>query len=216
MSAAQLKPRIVVSPVSDGWAALAAEVIGQTILEIIAMRGICHVMLTGGNSAERLYVHWAKTPALPLERLRFFIGDERCVPCDHEDSNYALVMSTLLAKGIPAGCSVTRMRGESADQESAAKAYEELIPEVIDALLLGMGADGHIASLFPHSPALRANLRSVVPVTGPNPPYDRLTITPKVIDSARSVFVLATCAEKGSVLMEALKSSADFMALPCA
>ncbi len=214
MSEVLLKPHIVASPDSESWAALAAEVIGLAISSVISSRGICHLMLTGGNTAERLYNHWAKSSALPLERMRFLFGDERCVQPDHADSNYALVMRTLLAKGVPFGCSIARMEAENPDREAAARAYEELIPEAIDILLLGMGTDGHIASLFPHSPALRPTQRTVVPVTGPNPPHERLTITPKVIACARSVFVLATGAEKGGVLVEALKSPADFKSLP--
>jgi 6-phosphogluconolactonase len=146
--------------------------------------------------------------------MRFLFGDERCVPPDNADSNYALVMRTLLAKGVPPGCSIARMEAENPDREAAARAYEELLPEAIDVLLLGVGADGHVASLFPHSPAFRAKQRTVVPVTGPKPPQERLTITPRVIAGAGEVFVLATGTEKGEMLVEALKSPADAESLP--
>ena len=171
----------MVSPDSDSWAGFAADAIGQAIAVAISDRGVCHVMLTGGKTAERLYEHCSKKLALPLKGVRFTFGDERCVPPDHAESNYALVMRTLLVKGMPSGCSIVRMEAENPDREAAAKAYEKLIPETIDILLLGMGADGHIASLFPHSPALCLEERSVVPITGPKPPHERLTITPRVI-----------------------------------
>jgi len=209
-----LQPRIVVSSSSQGWAALAAEVIGEAIKAAVASRGACYLMLTGGKTAEQLYDHWARASALPLERMRLLFGDERCVPPDHADSNYALVMRTLLAKAVPPGCSVARMEAENSDREAAARAYEKLLPEAIDVLLLGVGTDGHVASLFPHSPAFRAGQRTVVPVTGPKPPRERLTITPKVIAGAREVFVLARGAEKGGILVEALKSPADSVSLP--
>lgn len=209
-----MQPSIVVSPDVERWAALAAEVIVQAVSAAISSRGICHVMLTGGNTAKCLYTYCAKTSALPLEHIRFLFGDERCVPPDHAGSNYALVMKTLLAKGAPTGCAIARMGVDDPDREAAAKAYEELLPEAIDVLLLGMGTDGHIASLFPHSPALRSDQRRVVPVMGPNPPHERLTITPRVIACARTVFLLATGAEKGRILVEALKSPVDFMSLP--
>ena len=106
------------------------------------------------------------------------------------------------------------MDAENSDREAAAKAYEKLLPESMDVLLLGMGMDGHIASLFPNNPALRSRQRSVVPTTGPMSPCERLTITPRVITQARSVFVLATGAEKGKVLAEALQSADDFLSLP--
>jgi 6-phosphogluconolactonase len=209
-----LKPRVLVSQDSDSWAAFATDAIGQEIDDAISKRGVCHVMLTGGKTAERLYICWATTFAWPLKNIRFYFGDERCVPPDHPESNYALVMNTLLAKELPSGCSIVRMEAENPDREAAAKAYEKLIPEKVDVLLLGMGTDGHIASLFPNSPALTSGERNVLPITGPKPPSERLTITPGVITRARSVFVLATGKEKGNVLGEALKSMEDFRSLP--
>jgi 6-phosphogluconolactonase len=123
-------------------------------------------------------------------------------------------MQTLLAKGLPNRCSIARMQADNPDREMAAKEYERLLPEQVDVLLLGMGEDGHVASLFPNSSALRTTHRAVLPAMGPNQPRERLTITPQVITSARSVFLLATGKEKGRVLAEALKSKGDFMLLP--
>lgn len=208
------RQRIVASPDLSSWAAMAAEAIETSISEAIESRGVCHLMLTGGNTAERLYAHWAKTSALPLDRIRFLFGDERCVPPDSLDSNYALVVKVLFLYNVPNDCSISRMDGENSDREAAAKAYEKLLPEAVDVLLLGLGTDGHIASLFPHNSAMRAGQRTVVPVMGPMHPYERLTITPRVIACARSVFVLATGAEKGRVLAEAIISPADTMSMP--
>jgi len=120
----------------------------------------------------------------------------------------------LVAKGVPTGCSIARMEAENPDRKAAAKAYEKLLPEAIDVLLLGMGTDGHVASLFPHSSVLKSTHRSVVPVTGPKPPHERLTVTPKIVTRARSVFLLATGTEKGRVLALALESPEDFRPLP--
>jgi 6-phosphogluconolactonase len=209
-----MEPRILISPDSDGWVGFAANAIGQEISSVITRKKTCHVMLTGGRTAERLYRYWADMATLPLDGLRFLFGDERCVPPGHADSNYALVMKTLFDKGLPPGCSIARMEGENPELEVAAKEYEELLPEAVDVLLLSVGEDGHIASLFPHHSALREDKRKVVPVIGPKPPYERLTITPRVIDCAKSIFLLATGKEKGAVLAEALKSSSDIMSLP--
>jgi 6-phosphogluconolactonase len=214
MSEGILKPRILVSPDSGSWEGFAADVIGQAILSVLSRKNSCYVMLTGGQAAERLYKYWSDTATLPLERIHFLFGDERCVPPDHADSNYALVMKTLLAKGVPSGCTIARMEAENLDREAAASSYEKLLPKPLDILLLGVGLDGHIASLFPHSSALRSKQRSIVAITGPKPPYDRLTITPRVINCARSVFVLATGAEKGRILAKTIKSQEDLMLLP--
>jgi 6-phosphogluconolactonase len=208
------EPRILVSPDSDSWAAFAADTIGQEIRSVLSRKNVCHVMLTGGKTAERLYRQWAKTAVLPLKNICFYFGDERCVPPDHPDSNYNMVMRTLFEGGMPSGCSIVRMEAENTDREEAVRKYEKLIPEEVDVLLLGMGADGHIASLFPNSSALLAEKRSVLPVTGLQPPHERLTITPTVITHARSVFLIATGKEKGEVLAEALKSPVDFLSLP--
>jgi 6-phosphogluconolactonase len=214
MKKVSLKPNILVSPDSDSWTAFVADTIGQAIRSVLSRKNVCHIMLTGGQTAERLYKYWADTDALSSKGLRFLFGDERCVPPDDANSNYALVMKTLFDKGMPSGCSIARMEAENPDQEAAAKAYEKLIPEEIDILLLGMGVDGHIASLFPNSSALLVEERSVLPIKGPKLPFERLTITPKVIASAKSIFLLVTGTEKGVVLAEALKSESDFMSLP--
>jgi 6-phosphogluconolactonase len=199
---------------ADGWAGLAAEVIGLSISKAIASRGVCYIMLTGGNTAEQLYNYWAVSSALPLGHIRLLFGDERSVPPDHDDSNYALAMRTLLVNGLPSSCEITRMEAECPDRDAVARRYEQLIPEEVDVLLLGMGMDGHVASIFPYDAALQPGSRSVLPVTGPTSPRERLTITPRVIAHARSVFLLATGAEKGQVLAEALKSPEDYMSLP--
>ncbi len=214
MSEAELKPRIVASTDADGWAALAAEVIGLSISKAIASRGVCHIMLTGGNTAERLYNYWAESSTLPLGRIRFLFGDERGVPPDHDGSNYALARRTLLVNGLPPGCEIIRMEAECPDRDAAARKYEQLIPEEVDVLLLGMGMDGHVASLFPYDAALQPGSRTVLPVIGPNPPRERLTISPPVIAHARAVFLLATGAGKGRVLAEAFKLPEDYMSLP--
>lgn len=208
-----MKPNIAVSSYAN-WAAWAADIIVQDIHSAISCRGICNVMLTGGNTAERLYRQWSDSSILPLEHIRFFFGDERCVPPDHSDSNYALVMRTLLNKKKPAHDSIMRMEAERHDLDAAARKYEELLPEKIDVLLLGMGTDGHVASLFPFASALQSAHRSVLPVIGPNPPRERLTITPRVIASADSVYLLATGKEKGNTLAEAIRSPGDYLSLP--
>lgn len=210
----QEKPQIFISANEENWSELVVDVVGRSVRETISTQGICNLMLTGGNTAPRLYAHWAKTSSLPMDHMHFFFGDERCVDPDHADSNYALVMKTLLPNGVPSGCTIERMRTENIDREVAALAYEKTLPEEIDILLLSMGTDGHVASLFPNSTALRSGQRRVVNVAGPKSSHERLTITPNVIASAKKVFLLVTGAEKGKVLSNALKSPKDFMSLP--
>lgn len=172
-------------------------------------------MLTGGRGAESIYCAWRQIPAFGrLESVRFLLGDERCVPPDHPDSNYGLVMRTLFAKGVPLGCTIERMEAEDPDREAACFRYERCLPGKIDVLLLGVGEDGHIASLFPGSWALDERVRSVVPVVGAKEPRERLTVTPSVIEGATRVFVLANGEAKAAVLKRVSAGTEDFHLLP--
>ena len=96
----------------------------------------------------------------------------------------------------------------------ATPCYLDLLPYSIDVLLLGVGEDGHIASLFPNNASLQERKRRVIPITGPKPPFKRLTITPQVIAKARSVFMLANGSAKGTMLCAALNNPNDIAALP--
>jgi 6-phosphogluconolactonase/glucosamine-6-phosphate isomerase/deaminase len=114
-----------------------------------------------------------------------FFGDERCVLPDNAESNYGIAMQTLFLHGVPVRCAVFRMGADAADREAAAQRYADLLPDSIDVLLLGVGEEGHIASLFPNSASLQERKRRVIPITGPKPPFERLTITPPVIAQAK-------------------------------
>lgn len=185
------------------------------IMQMHRVQGSCTVMLTGGRSAECLYQAWANlTGFSEMRGIRFYFGDERCVPPDHPESNYGMVMRTLFRRGVPNACEVIRMVGEHFNHAGAAMAYAQQLPERIDVLLLTAGEDGHIASLFPHHSALQEMERKVVSIVGPKPPPCRLTITPPVIRSARTVFVLAPGAAKASVLKRAQLEPNQIEALP--
>lgn len=134
-----------------------------------------------------------------------FFGDERAVPPDDADSNYFMVYHALLSRvPIPSG-NVHRMQAERADLEAVAREYERSLPSRLDVLLLGVGADGHTASLFPGSAASKEQDRLVVPVRAPKPPGERLTITPPVIEVARNVSVIATGADKAWMVARAIE-----------
>ena len=172
-------------------------------------------MLTGGRSADSLYRAWSDLPDFDqMKSVRFYFGDERCVLPFDSESNYGLVMRTLFAHGIPSGCSVRRMEGDAFDRDAASLRYERLLPSKIDILLLGVGEDGHIASLFPGAAALDECVRKVVPVIGAKEPRARLTITPPVIANASSVFVLANGEAKAAVFRRVAAGEEDFHVLP--
>lgn len=197
------------------WPVQSAQLIQSRINAVLVNKKLCSVMLTGGRSAERLYTAWAELPAFrQMAGVQFYFGDERCVPPDHPESNYRMVMRALFNQGVPTGCSVFRIEADALDLEAAALRYEHVLPEKVDLLLLGVGEDGHIASLFPGSVVLQEVDRRVVRITGSKPPHERLTITPLVIARAKSVFVLATGAAKAQILVKALQMAGDFDILP--
>lgn len=197
------------------WATKAAAIIMDEITQTCQTQGGCSVMLTGGRSAARLYQAWADLPDFDqLLKVHFYFGDERCVTPDQPESNYGLAMRILFQRGVPKDCTVSRMHAERPDREAAAEAYVEQLPSSIDVLLLSVGEDGHIASLFPHSPALLERLRRVVYVHAPKPPPERLTVTPLVIAQAKQVFVLAIGSEKAAVMHQAQTVPNDIFELP--
>lgn len=179
----------------------------------IAERGLFRVGLAGGDTPRVIHAAMAQLGAdFPWAKVQITFGDERCVPPDDKDSNYRMARESLLSVvPIPEG-NVFRMRGEI-EPASAASEYEAKLAAVAarlgeeryvhDLLLLGLGPDGHTASLFPGSPALNEITRNILPVVGaPKPPPQRLTMTFPLINAARRVVFLVKDAGKANVVAE--------------
>ena len=183
----------------------------------IGERGRFTVALAGGSTPKATYEILARDYADELDwsKVHIFFGDERTVPPDHEDSNYRMAQRTLLSH-VPVG-SVHRMRGELPPAEAAA-AYEEELreffgasdePPSLDLILLGIGEDGHTASLFPETSALEIHDRWVVANPVLKLETTRLTLTVPVINSARAVNFLVAGAGKAEALKQILQGDAD-------
>ena len=197
------------------WPTKAATLITEKIARVLNANGNCSVMLTGGHNAARLYKAWSILPAFHLlSGVSFYFGDERCVPPDHSESNYGMAMRTLFQYGVPVGCSVFCMDANAINKDEEAQRYDNLLPHSIDVLLLGVGSDGHIASLFPNSDGLQERQRGVIPITGSFEPFERMTITPQVLKKVQSCFVLASGAMKVTILSEALSNPNDIASMP--
>lgn len=212
-----MRPRVVVVPDARALARRAAERIVELTRAAVAARGACSVALAGGTTPRATYEVLATSAlaaALPWAATLWFFGDERAVPPDHPESNYRAARETLFASRPEALERTRRMPADAADLELAARAYGELLPAPLDLLLLGIGEDGHTASLFPGSPALAERAARVVVVSGPKPPNPRLTITPPVIEGARELLVLASGAGKAEALARALEGPLDVTAVP--
>ena len=198
----------------DNWADQAGKEIKGAIERVIADRVICTVMLTGGLSAQKIYQSWSSQCDFPHSKIIYFFGDERCVAFNHPDSNYGAWRQSLFPMGIPADIQIHPMRAYGKDLDAACCHYSALLPDSIDVLLLGLGEDGHIASIFPGDSVVREVKKMVVPVTGPKAPAKRLTITPKVIISANTVFLLAMGRQKGRVLSQSINNKKSEQDLP--
>ena len=192
-------------------ARLAAEWLADEVRLGATLRGTCALGLAGGSTPRPAYEALAQPPleaAIPWDRVQVFFGDERAVPPDHPDSNFRMVNETLLSRVPLPVENVHRMEADADDLERAADRYAALLPQALDVLVLGIGPDGHTASLFPGSPALRERTRRVVPARAPKPPERRLTITPPVIGAARRILVLAAGGDKAEAVARALKAAA--------
>ncbi|RLJ17412.1 6-phosphogluconolactonase [bacterium endosymbiont of Escarpia laminata] len=181
----------------------ASQWILDTIETVLQHSERCHLMLAGGGTPMPVYRKLSQQE-IPWERMTIFFGDERCVPPTHEASNYRAAVEALFPRGLPDDLILHRMHGED-DPETAAEAYEAILPEQIDILLLGLGEDGHTASLFPDSDALEEWQRRIIPVVGSKPPPQRLTITPAVVRSAIHTLMMVEGDGKADAVRRALE-----------
>ena len=189
--------------------------------EAIEERGRFAVVLAGGSTPEAMYGILARDymDGIDWSRIYVFFGDERSVPPHHEDSNLKMASEVLLDH-VPVG-NVHRMRGEL-PPDQAAEAYEEQLRMFFrtedvprfDLILLGLGADGHTASLFPETPALEVHDRWVVANSVPRLDTTRITLTIPVINAARAVIFLVEGEDKAEAVREVLEGDADPRAYP--
>jgi 6-phosphogluconolactonase len=202
--AESLSAQLVVAPDLDALSAEVARRMTALVAGALADRGRCTVALAGGRTPERLYRMLSGEHRLgaPWQLVEWFWSDERCVPPDHAESNYRMTREALLAPLHIAPDMAHRIRGEQ-DPDTAAAGYDALLRDRLtggrfDLVLLGVGADGHTASLFPGSPALEERERWAVAVdAGPALPVRRrVTLTYPVLDQAGTVFMLVSGATK--------------------
>lgn len=201
-----------VYPDAASLARAAAEYFVTRAVEAVAARGRFVVALSGGSTPKATYALLATgefVAGVDWSHVHAFWGDERCVPPDHPDSNYRLARETLLDRvPIPAD-NIHRMRGEL-DPDQAATTYQAELEAVLDAdgqcdlILLGMGADGHTASLFPGTAALHERARWVVAHYVDKLNAWRVTLTPVIINAAAHVTFIVAGSGKAGRLQEVL------------
>jgi len=203
---------------AEALALRAADLFALAAQEAAAARGRFAVALSGGETPRALYRLLARqqfSQKIPWRRLQLYWGDERCVPPDDAASNYGMAREAFL-KHVPiADAGVHRVRGEEGP-DAAALAYEKELRAlaalerprselpVFDLVLLGLGGDGHTASLFPHGDALAVEERFAVATQAPDG-APRVTVTYPVINAARRVWFLVSGAAKAGMVAEVLE-----------
>jgi 6-phosphogluconolactonase len=201
-----------------------AERFSQLVNQSVQGSGRFTVALSGGSTPKHLYSLLGSPDykeRIPWNNVHLFWGDERCVPPDHPESNFGMVRESLLSKiKIPAE-NIHRMAGEREPQAAAAE-YEKHLQEFFglesgalprfDLILLGIGEDGHTASLFPGSDALNETRRLVIAPFVEKLNSYRLTLTLPVLNSGAEVWFLVTGASKADAVKKVLRGSADLPA----
>ncbi len=183
-----------------------------------------NIALSGGSTPDVLFQVWAAQypDKMPWERLHFYWVDERCVPPLNTDSNYGRVKKILFDNiNIPAA-NIHRIKGELSPEESLLAYTDELdqylpisngLPK-FDVLLLGMGDDGHTASIFPDNLSLLSSLENCSVATHPQSSQKRITLTGKVIENAANIAFLVTGEGKANVMAEIMNETGDYREYP--
>jgi 6-phosphogluconolactonase len=222
-------PKITVYPDNDSLVKGATEYIADLATRAIAERGRFTMALSGGNTPKPVYALLA-TPEyrdrIDWSKVIIFFGDERCVPPDDRQSNYLMVKNALLDHVPLPPDNIFRIRGEESPEKAAADYTDALqntfggdpvggaLPEGFDLNLLGMGDNGHTASLFPGLAAVTETFRWVMPLYVEVVGMWRVTMTPVVINASRQVAFLVSGAKKADVLQRVLEGPYQPVVLP--
>jgi 6-phosphogluconolactonase len=202
---------LIVAPVAELKARIThlfEEIVGGSLDRGTGMAADAHSFtcgLTGGSTA-LIFLGALREAAVAWSRVTLFWGDERAVPPDSPASNYGLAEQMLLTPLGSKAPNAIRMEAELPDLEHAAREYSALLPPALDLLILGIGEDGHVCSLFPGHPAmLEENARVIPIVDSPKPPPRRLTLTMPYILRSRHIWVVALGERKRTLLQRAIQ-----------
>ncbi len=221
------KQQIEVVPTREDLIAVARELITAAAAMSVGRRRYFRIALAGGSTPRPIYASLAEDPYVDWTKWQIFWSDERCVPPTSPDSNYHMVKEALLDRLSSPPKLVVRMAGDS-EPDAAAAAYARAVRELVppnaqagtgdtprfDMIVLGMGDDGHTASLFPGTAALDESEQIVVSNQVPRLDTTRLTFTYPLINAARRILILVSGAEKAATLHEVLSGPVDPVRFP--
>jgi len=215
-------PQIIIAKDEAALSEKVAHIFMEATSFAVRDNGRALVALTGGNSPKKYLPHLVSPyfrGRIPWMDTYFFFTDERCVPPHHPHSNYNLAKESLFSKAVIPQEKIFRMAGEMESPVEAARIYEQSMKTifggttpwpVFDLILLGLGEDGHMASLFPNTAALKdkmhwavANFVDKAPIG--NLPANRITLTLPVINHARKIVVVCSGVSKAGIVKEVLR-----------
>lgn len=202
-----MRPELHIHETTEALIAAAGKAIIALTQQVQRSERNFRLALAGGSTPRALYEHLAHkeiASQIDWKAIDVFWGDERCVPPDDTQSNYHMAHEALM-KHVPIPpANIHRMQGEI-EPEAAAHAYEqELGNQPLDLVLLGMGGDGHTASLFPDTPDLTSEKRRVITTRSPLPPPQRISLTLRTLNAASAVIFLITGESKAKRLAQIL------------
>ena len=210
----------------DGLSHAASEECVRVATEAVCARGRCLIALSGGHTPERAYQIWSTEyrEKMPWAKTHFFWGDERFVGADDPKSNYRMAREKLFKNVSVPQENIHPIRTDFSQADEAAQEYEKVLRTFIaesgpsfDVILLGLGVEGHMASLFPGSPALSEQKRWVVSVRAPADPPVRISLTFPVLRRARQTyFLVAGAGKQGIVATLRRDADAETQKLPVA
>ena len=212
-------PVLCRAPDLTALAEAAATDLADRIACVIDTRGLCRVALAGGTTPRPVYERIARSDLaarIDWTRVDLFFGDERCVPPDDEASNYRMVEQALVAR-LGAKPRVHRIAGEEPPADAARAYAAEMGDAPLDVVVLGMGGDGHTASLFPGRPEAQERSARVVPARAPTPPVERVSLTLRAINEAGAVRFWVSGEDKAARVAEVFREiESGAPALPAA
>jgi 6-phosphogluconolactonase len=218
-----MNKNIHVYPNKEKLVTATTERVVDSIGQAIQQNGLCNMALSGGNTPGGVFSLLASSPyrdRVDWGRLHLFWGDERMVPQEHQDSNFRMVQETLLDHIKIPGENVHRIRGEIAPEEAASE-YAELLHTHFkadlprfDLILLGLGEDGHTASLFPETDAVEECEKHAVAVFVPRLNAWRVTLTLPVLNAAREILFLVSGKSKSEMVQRIMSNKQPAKELP--
>ncbi|MGQ1888864.1 6-phosphogluconolactonase [Thermophagus sp. OGC60D27] len=203
-----------------------ARYFGDCLIELTEKNELIHMALSGGSTPETIFdvLSQEYKKSIKWDRIKFFWGDERCVPPDHAESNYRMTREHLFDHTPVLPENIFRIKGELSPEEARADyrhILERELPKVnglpcFDVMLLGMGDDGHTASIFPHEIALWDSPEWCEIGTHPKSGQKRITLTGRVINNSRDIAFLVTGEKKAPKVHEILNQKGQYLSYPAA